>query len=133
MKDAIERRELLKLMGLGGVVFASSLTASLSGCGSAASSARGSRVPDATASSALGPLADFFFMQLSDTHWGFSGPAVNPNSALELPRAVAAIRSADVQPDFLIFTGDLTHTTDDVNERRRRMTEFKSIVSGLNV
>ena len=52
--------------------------------------------------------------------WGFSGPAVNPNSALELPRAVAAIGSADVQPDFVIFTGDLTHTTDDVNERRRQ-------------
>src|SRR5690242_9833481 len=99
MKDEIERRQLLRLMGLGGVVFASSLT----GCGST----RGSRVPEGAAGSALGPLEDFFFMQLSDTHWGFSGPAINPNSALELPRAVAAIRAAEAQPDFVIFTGDL--------------------------
>src|SRR5262249_39234795 len=35
--------------------------------------------------------------------------------------------------DFIVFTGDLTHTTDDVAERRRRMGEFKEIVSQLRV
>jgi len=32
-----------------------------------------------------------------------------------------------------VFTGDLTHTTDDPVERRKRMTEFRDIVAGLNV
>jgi 3',5'-cyclic AMP phosphodiesterase CpdA len=37
------------------------------------------------------------------------------------------------QPDFVVFTGDLTHTTDDPQERSKRMTEFRDIVSKLNV
>jgi 3',5'-cyclic AMP phosphodiesterase CpdA len=32
-----------------------------------------------------------------------------------------------------VFTGDLTHTTDDAQERRRRLAEFRDIVSGLKV
>ena len=36
-------------------------------------------------------------------------------------------------PDFVMFTGDLTHTTDDPRERRQRMTEFKEIVGALKV
>jgi 3',5'-cyclic AMP phosphodiesterase CpdA len=28
-------------------------------------------------------------------------------------------------PDFVVFTGDLTHTTDDDQERRRRMAQFR--------
>lgn len=133
MAQRIERRELLKMMGVGGVVFASSLGSSSSGCGSAASSTRGTRTTDATGGVALGPIDDFFFMQLSDTHWGFSGASVNPNATLELPRAVAAINAATTKPDFAIFTGDLTHTTDDEAERRRRMLEFKSIAAELEL
>jgi heme/copper-type cytochrome/quinol oxidase subunit 2 len=36
-------------------------------------------------------------------------------------------------PDFLMFSGDETHTTDDPAVRRQRMTEFKGIIGGLNV
>jgi 3',5'-cyclic AMP phosphodiesterase CpdA len=32
-----------------------------------------------------------------------------------------------------MFTGDLTHTTDDPQERRRRMREFQSVIAGLQV
>ncbi len=32
-----------------------------------------------------------------------------------------------------MFTGDLTHTTDDPKERRERMAQFKDIVAGLKV
>ena len=32
-----------------------------------------------------------------------------------------------------MFTGDLTHTTDDPKERRKRMTEFRDIVADLKV
>jgi len=37
------------------------------------------------------------------------------------------------QPDFIVFTGDLTHTTDDGKERRARMKRFREIVSALRV
>ena len=33
----------------------------------------------------------------------------------------------------MVFTGDLTHTTDDDALRRKRMGEFKAIVSELKV
>ena len=120
------RRDFLALVGIGGVVFASGLA----GCGGA---------PAAGAASPLGgrvrstrPGEDFFFLQLSDTHWGFEGPA-NPEAGVTLERAVATINAVDVRPDFVVFTGDLTQTTDDPAERRSRMARFKEIVSGLKV
>jgi 3',5'-cyclic AMP phosphodiesterase CpdA len=75
---------------------------------------------------------DFFFVQLSDTHWGFEGPP-NPDARGTLPKAVAAVNALAQKPDFIIFTGDLTHTTDDPKERRQRMTEFRDVVSELKV
>ncbi len=108
------RRQLLKLAALGGgAVYLSGLA----GC----------------ASATLGDAArDFYFVQLSDTHWGFSGPP-NPEAANTLRQAVAAVNAMAAPPDFIVFTGDLTHTTDDPAERRRRMAEFRSIVSALKV
>ena len=46
---------------------------------------------------------------------------------------MASVNALEIQPDFIVFTGDLTHTTDDSAERRRRMTEFRGIVAGLKV
>ena len=66
---------------------------------------------------------DFFFLQMSDTHWGFTGPAVNPEAAVTLEKAVATVNSLERQPDFIVFTGDLTHTTDDPQERRTRLAQ----------
>lgn len=113
MSYQVDRRAFLKLLGVGGVVFASRLT----GCG---------------ADSSYQLPADFFFMQLSDTHIGYSGPA-NPNPDTPLPQAIAAINSMPLQPDFIIFTGDLTHTSDDPAVRQLRMTQFRQIVSQLKV
>ena len=113
MDQELDRRDFLKLAGLGGVVFASGL----GGCATAGS----------------GGAHDFYFVQLSDTHWGFSGPAANPDAAGTLQKAVAAVNSLKEQPDFVVFTGDLTHTTDDAAERRRRLGEFKKIVGELKV
>ena len=76
---------------------------------------------------------DFYFVQLSDCHWGFEGAAVNPDAKGTLKKAVAAVNSMARPPDFVMFTGDLTHTTDDPRERRQRMTEFKEIVGALKV
>lgn len=75
---------------------------------------------------------DFYFVQLSDAHWGYRGPA-NPEAQNTLRQAVAAVNALPQKPDFIVFTGDLTHSTDDPAERRKRMAEFKQIVAGLEV
>ena len=109
----IDRRDFLKLAALGGgAVFASSLP----GCATLGAGGEGD---------------DFYFVQLSDTHWGFNGPVVNPDARGTLPKAIAAVNALQVQPDFIVFTGDLTHTTDDPAERRKRMREFKEVAGGL--
>ncbi len=75
---------------------------------------------------------DFYFVQLSDVHWGFEGPP-NPDAKVTLPKTVATVNALPEAPDFIMFTGDLTHTTDDPRERRERMAQFKAIVAGLKV
>jgi len=109
----IDRRQFLQLTALGGGAV---LASALPGC---------SMMPGA------GDESDFYFVQLSDTHWGFNGPIVNPDARGTLPKAIAAVNALPVQPDFVIFTGDLTHTTDDGAERRKRMREFKQVVGEL--
>jgi hypothetical protein len=76
---------------------------------------------------------DFFFIQLSDSHWGFTGPKANPDATGTLKKAVAAVNSLKLQPDFIMFTGDLTHTTDDDKDRRKRLAGFRDIISDLKV
>jgi 3',5'-cyclic AMP phosphodiesterase CpdA len=128
---AATRRDVLRLTAFGGVVFASNLFRGTLGCSSQPS---GMPMPTGPKSGVpRGAQDDFFFLQLSDPHWGFSGPQVNPEPDLELPAAIAAVNAVVPQPDFVIFTGDLTHNTDDVNVRRQRMTEFQAMVGGLNV
>jgi hypothetical protein len=114
MKSPVDRREFLKLAGLGGVVL-------VSGCAATMGGAR------------AGADEDFYFVQLSDSHWGFEGPAINPDAQGTLKKAVAAVNGLSRQPDFVMFTGDLTHTTDDPKERRQRLAEFRNIVSALKV
>ena len=109
----MDRRQFLQLSAVGGgAVFASALP----GCASLGMG---------------GADNDFYFVQLSDTHWGFNGPAVNPDARGTLPKAIAAVNALDPQPDFIVFTGDLTHTTDDPAERRKRIAEFRGVVKAL--
>lgn len=108
--NTLKRRDFLKLAGAaGGAVFASGLPGW-----------------------AFGRDEDFYFVQLSDAHWGFQGPA-NPDARGTLPKAIAAVNALSQPPDFIMFTGDLTHTTDDPQERRRRLREFQSVIAGLGV
>lgn len=107
-----DRRDFLRLAGLGGAVFASSLG------------------PWGSALAASGQ--DFFFVQMTDSHWGFEGPP-NPEAKNTLKRAVAAVNALERRPDFIIFTGDLTHASPDDKVRHQRMSEFKTIVADLKV
>ncbi|MES2229320.1 MAG: metallophosphoesterase [Pseudomonadota bacterium] len=112
--NPFDRRQFLQLAGFGGAVFMSGVSVAARGADSMGTV----------------PGEDFFFVQLSDSHWGFEGPP-NPDARGTLPKAVASVNALTRAPDFVIFTGDLTHTTDDPRERRRRMTEFRGIVGGL--
>ncbi len=115
------RREFLRLAGIGGVVFASAL-----GAAELAGAATGRRRGRSAAS-------DFYFVQFSDTHIGFADPTVNPDAEHTLAKAIATVNGLDDKPDFVVFTGDLTHTTDDAGTRRDRMRRFRDIVAALDV
>ena len=119
MQHTIDRRQFMQLAGLGGVVYASGLA----GCANLGGAA--------TVGTA--PTSEFYFVQLSDIHWGFQGPPVNPDARGTLGKAVAAVNTLAEPPDFIMFTGDLTHTTEDGAERRRRMTEFREQIAALKV
>ena len=62
MNGEIDRREFLKLAGVSGVVFISGLTG----------------MPAVSASAYKNK--DFFFVQMSDSHWGFEGDKINPDA-----------------------------------------------------
>ena len=111
----IDRRDFLKLIGVGGAV----LVLGPRGSSSAAEMKSGQN--------------DFLFVQLSDPHWGFNDPKINPDFAGTLKKAIAAVNDMKMQPDFVVFTGDITHNTDDPKERRKRMSEARDIISGLKV
>ncbi|HEX4447111.1 MAG TPA: metallophosphoesterase [Polyangiaceae bacterium] len=125
MSQNHSRRDFLSLLSVGGVVFASGLAACAADT-SARSPLAGPPPPPAP------PADDFFFLQLSDTHWGFEGPA-NPQAATTLEHAIATINAVDVQPDFIVFTGDLTHMTADDAERKARLARVKEFASTLKV
>ena len=111
-RHACSRRDFMRLAGLGGVVFASGLA----GCA----------VPGAR-------QEDFHFVQLSDIHLGYDNPKVNPDARGTMQKTIAAVNALEQKPDFVIFTGDLTQTTDDPKIRRARLTQFRDIASDLRV
>lgn len=111
----ISRREFLRLAGYGvGAVAASSL-------------------PGMAHAIARGAAEDFSFAQLSDIHWGFAKKKINPDPRGGLHKALGAINAMRPQPDFVVFTGDLTHTTDDDGARRERMAGLRRELDVLKV
>jgi len=111
-RDAL--KGIVQLASVGGVVFASRLAGA------------GGKKKKSDAHE------DFFFLQLSDTHWGYAGVA-NPRADTTLKTTVATIRASAQKPDFIVFTGDLTHTTDDPKERRARMAAMRDMIGALKV
>jgi hypothetical protein len=89
MSNDFDRRELLAIAGLGGlgVVFGSAMAPPAAAQGYGAGAA--------------GPAEDFFFIQLSDTHWGFKDDKVNPDAAGTVKKVVGAINALSRQPDFI--------------------------------
>jgi 3',5'-cyclic-AMP phosphodiesterase len=52
--------------------------------------------------------ADFTFVQISDTHVGYKGPA-NPDAMASLATTIAKVNALSPAPAFVLHTGDLTH------------------------
>ena len=72
----------------------------------------------------------FTFAQFSDPHVGFQGP---PNSlgTQAFEHAVDLINRAPQQPDFVLFTGDLTHDAESRDVHAQRMQLFQSIAGRI--
>jgi 3',5'-cyclic AMP phosphodiesterase CpdA len=108
------RRDFLRLASVGGgAVFASAL-------------------PGCTELAQRSATSQFYFVQLSDIHWGYSNASVNPDFKGTLPKAITAVNALDPKPDFVVFTGDLTQTTDDPKLRRARLKEFRDLAGSIN-
>ena len=101
MDDGIDRRGLLKCMAWAGT----GVVWTLAG-GIPKSAAFGSMVGP----SGIVPAAadSFSFIQLSDSHIGFSRPE-NPDVTATLREAVGRIGTLGVDPAFMIHTGDISH------------------------
>jgi len=77
-------------------------------------------------------VTPFSFVQLSDTHVGFQGPP-DPLGTRAFEQAVAQINALERQPDLVLFTGDLTHDSEQEGESLARMKRFQEIAGRLRV
>jgi 3',5'-cyclic AMP phosphodiesterase CpdA len=77
-------------------------------------------------------VTPFSFVQLSDAHVGFNGPP-DPLGTKAFERAVEMINALPRQPDLVLFTGDLTHDTEDKDVHAQRMKQFLEISKRLKV
>jgi Icc protein len=68
-----------------------------------------SAVLPSRAAAAGGAKGSFSFVQISDSHIGFSKEGINTDVTATLKQAILRINSLPQQPDFILHTGDLTH------------------------
>jgi hypothetical protein len=126
MKDRIDRRSFLRIAGMSlgiGVVY--------------------EFAPFLDHRAEAGAIADFFkkvngeapasftFAQFSDPHVGFQGPP-DPLGTKAFENAVELINKSPQRPDFVLFTGDLTHDAENRDAHAQRMRLFKSIAGRIN-
>jgi hypothetical protein len=85
----------------------------------------GSPVP-ASAAVATDPRA-LRFVQVSDSHLGFHGPA-NTDVTGSFSRAIDQVNGLEFRPDFVMHTGDLTHlsTADQFDQVRQMMRGLRT-------
>jgi len=126
MKDRMDRRSFLKVAGMSlgiGVVyqFAPFL----------AHRAEASGIADFFKKLNGEAPFTFIFAQFSDPHVGFQGPP-DPLGTKAFESAVELINKSGQRPDFVLFTGDLTHDADSRDVHAQRMQLFKSIAARIN-
>jgi 3',5'-cyclic AMP phosphodiesterase CpdA len=96
--DGVDRRGFLKCMAWAGTGMVWSFVAGVPVSHALGGSTRGAK------------QVDFNFVQISDSHIGFSKPA-NTDVTATLQAALDKIGASSNVPDFLIHTGDLTHSS----------------------
>ena len=100
--DGVDRRGFLKCMAWAGTGMLWTVSGGVLG------SAMLSPVKAAAAESLV---ADFSFVQISDSHIGFNKPA-NTDVVGTLKQAIAKINALPTAPDFILHTGDLSHLSE---------------------
>ena len=70
-------------------------------------------------------VTPFSFVQLSDAHVGFNGPP-DPLGTKAFEHAVDMINALPRRPDLVLFTGDLTHDTEDKDVHTQRMRQCRA-------
>ena len=125
--DEFDRRKFLKVSGISIGIGALFQVAPRLASGSAGEEIR--RVLRGKNGEAIRP---FSFVQMSDTHVGFSGPP-DPLGTKAFENAVATINRLPQPPDLILVTGDLTHDSEDRGEHAKRMKRFQEIAAGLKV
>jgi len=84
-----------------------------------------SRVIGGSGHAAAADPGALHFVQVSDSHIGFSGPA-NTDVTGSFARAIQTINSLPVRPDFVMHTGDLTHLS-----TAAQFDQVKQMMSGV--
>ena len=127
MKDPLDRRTFMKIAGASIGVGALFQVAPLLGA-----TPDGRRIAELLGRKNGESPTPFSFVQLSDTHVGFSGPP-NPLGTQAFERAVEIINGLPSRPDLVLFTGDLTHDSENPGEHADRMKLFQKIAGRLQV
>jgi len=118
MSDPNRRDLLMRLTG--GALWVGVASA----CGGGARAARAPALPPASRPDG------FLMFQLTDTHWGYRGPA-NPEPGVAFERAIAEIANWPTRPALVVHTGDVTHMTTDAGERKARLEAARALLGKL--
>jgi hypothetical protein len=126
MKEPMDRRSFLKISGMSlglGVVyqFAPIL----------AQRAQAGAIKDFFKKANGESPQNFTFAQFSDPHVGFQGPP-DPLGTKAFEDAVELVNRMPQRPDFVLFTGDLTHDAETRDAHAQRMQLFKAIAGRIN-
>lgn len=126
MKDQIDRRSFLRIaggsLGIGVVYQFAPLLARRAYAGA---------ISDFFRKANGEAPASFTFAQFSDPHVGFQGPS-NPLGTKAFEASVDLINQSPQRPDFVLFTGDLTHDAESRDVHAQRMRLFESISRRIN-
>jgi 3',5'-cyclic-AMP phosphodiesterase len=102
-KDGLDRRGFLECMAWAGTGMIWTASGGLLGSSLLASPADAAQMAKGS----------FSFVQISDSHIGFSKDGINTDVTGTLKEAIARINALPVAPDFILHTGDLTHLAEE--------------------
>ena len=98
-QDGLDRRGFLECMAWAGTGMLWTVSGGLLGSALLPSRANGAEIAKGS----------FSFVQISDSHIGFSKSGINTDVTATLQQAIARINALPQPPDFILHTGDLTH------------------------